>query len=161
MNLSNHNKSNTKDREITASRVFDAPRELVWKVWTDPNHIGKWWGPNGFTNTIETMEVKPGGIWKLIMHGPDGTDYPNRIVYIEVVKPERLVYKHGSDLEDHPGDFHVTVTFEEENGKTRLTMLSLFQTAAARDEVVEKYGAIEGMNQTLDRLRNYLTKIAN
>ncbi len=161
MNAPNDHKSNTADREITTSRVFDATRELVWKVWTDPNHIGNWWGPNGFTNTIETMEVKPGGIWKLIMHGPDGTDYPNRITYIEVVKPERLVYKHGSDLEDHPGDFHVTVTFEEENGKTKLTMLSLFKTSAARDEVVEKYGAIEGMNQTLNRLGDYLTKVSN
>ncbi|TGM58426.1 SRPBCC family protein [Leptospira adleri] len=161
MNSLNNQKSNTADREIATSRVFDAPRELVWKVWTDPNHIGNWWGPNGFTNTIETMEVKPGGVWKLIMHGPDGTDYPNRITYIEVIKPERLVYKHGSDMEDHPGDFHVTVTFEEENGKTKLTMISLFQTAAARDEVVEKYGAIEGMNQTLNRLGEYLAKAAN
>lgn len=161
MNSLNNQKSNTADREIATSRVFDAPRELVWKVWTDPNHIGNWWGPNGFTNTIETMEVKPGGVWKLIMHGPDGTDYPNRITYIEVIKPERLVYKHGSDMEDHPGDFQVTVTFEEENGKTKLTMISLFQTAAARDEVVEKYGAIEGMNQTLNRLGEYLAKAAN
>src|SRR5258706_7128695 len=76
-------------------RVFDAPRELVWKVWTEPEHIGKWWGPNGFTTTTHKMEVKAGGVWRFVMHGPDGRDYQNKITFIEVVKPERLVYKHG------------------------------------------------------------------
>ncbi|XDD49626.1 SRPBCC family protein [Leptospira sp. WS92.C1] len=154
-----NNQTSTSDREISTKRVFDAPRELVWQVWTDPNHVGNWWGPNGFTNTIETMEVKPGGVWKFIMHGPDGTDYPNTIRYLEISKPERLVYRHGSDMEDHPGDFHVTVTFKEQNGKTELTMVALFQTAEHRNEVVEKYGAVEGMNQTMERLREYLNKL--
>ena len=77
-------------REIVAARVFDAPRELVFDAWTDPEHVAQWWGPNGFTNTIHEMDVRPGGVWRFVMHGPDGVDYNNKIVYIEVVKPERL-----------------------------------------------------------------------
>lgn len=150
----------TSDREIVGYRLLNAPRELVWKAWTDPNHVVHWWGPNGFTNTIESMEVRPGGVWKFVMHGPDGVDYPNRIAFIEVVKPEKLVYTHGSDETDHPGDFFVTVTFKDLGGKTELVMRSIFKTKEARDEVIEKYGALEGMNQTLSHLEEYLTKMA-
>ncbi|BDA80304.1 activator of HSP90 ATPase [Leptospira kobayashii] len=150
--------NNTEDRTVSTTRLFDAPRELVFQMWTDPNHVGNWWGPKGFTNTIESMEVKPGGVWKFVMHGPDGVDYPNTIVYKEVRKPELLIYRHGTDMEDRPDDFHVTVTFEEEGKKTKLTMIALFQSAEARNEVVEKHGAIEGMNQTMERLRDYLGK---
>ncbi|TGK20053.1 ATPase [Leptospira fluminis] len=151
--------SNTADREISTTRIFDAPRELVWEAWTNPKHIVHWWGPNGFTNTIDSMEVKPGGIWKFIMHGPDGTDYPNQIVYSEVVKPSRLVYTHGTGEADYPGEFRVTVLFTEKNGKTELFMRSVFKTAEARNEVVEKYGATEGLNQTLTKLADYLPKM--
>ena len=84
------------DREIAAVRVFDAPRDLVWKVWTEPEHIAQWWGPKGFTTTTHKMEVKPGGVWRFVMHGPE-RDYQNKITYLEVVKPERLVYDHGDD----------------------------------------------------------------
>ena len=142
-------------REIVATRVFDAPRELVWEVWTDPKHLAQWWGPNGFTNTIHEIEVKPGGVWRFIMHGPDGTDYRNEIVYVEVVKPERLVYDHVSGPR-----FHVTVTFTEEGDQTRLNMQMLFESAAERDNTVKKFGAVEGLNQTLGRLQDYLAKMA-
>src|SRR3954449_1876611 len=113
MPASNPERNDSADREIVAVRVFDAPRELVWKLWTDPHHVAQWWGPNGFTNTIHEMDVRPGGVWRFIMHGPDGVDYPNRIVFIEVVEPERLVYSHGGD-EGDPVQFHVTVTFAEQ-----------------------------------------------
>ncbi|TGK29439.1 ATPase [Leptospira gomenensis] len=158
MNIAN-NSSSTADREIVAVRTFGAPRSLVFQMWTDPAHVGNWWGPNGFTNTIETMEVKPGGVWKFVMHGPDGIDYPNLITYLEVVQPEKLVYKHGSDKEDHPGDFEVTVLFTEENGNTKIEMRMLFKTAEQKNEVVDKYGAVEGLNQTMGRLREYLEKL--
>ena len=147
--------SETADRKIVAIRVFDAPRELVWEVWTNPKHLAQWWGPNGFTNTIHEIEVKPGGVWRFIMHGPDGTDYKNEIVYVEVVKPELLVYDHVSGPK-----FHVTVTFTEERNKTRLTMQMLFESTAERDNTVEKFGAVEGLNQTLGRLQEHLAKIA-
>lgn len=149
-----------RGREIVFTRIFDAPRELVWKAWTDPKHLAQWWGPKGFTNTIQEIDAKPGGIWRFVMHGPDGTDYQNQIVFVEVVKPERLVYRHGSGVADDPGEFQTIVTFAEQGGKTELTMRLLFKSAEERDRVVRGYNAIEGGNQTLDRLREQLTKMA-
>src|SRR5882724_7658471 len=148
--------SATADREIITTRVFDAPRELVFKVWTDSDHVKHWWGPNGFTITTHAMNVTPGGVWRFMMHGPDGVDYPNRIAYEEVVEAERLVYMHGSD--DEPNQFQVTVTFVEENGKTRVTMRAVFPTKDACD-AVKKFGAVEGGQQTLARLDQYLTEM--
>lgn len=146
------------DREMTATRLFDARRELVWKAWTDPKHIGKWWGPNGFTTTTDIMDVRPGGVWRFVMHGPDGRDYKNKIVYIEVEKPKRLVYKHAGDEETEPVSFHVTVTFAEKGGKTELSMRSVFPSAEELARVVKEYKADEGLTQTLNRLRDYLGK---
>jgi uncharacterized protein YndB with AHSA1/START domain len=147
----------TADREIAATRVFDAPRDLVWNVWTDPDHIAHWWGPKGFTNTIHTMDVRPGGVWDFIMHGPDGVDYPNKVTYLEVKKPELLVYDHGEEGE--PTYFRVTVTFEDFGGKTKLTMQMLFETAQQRNKVAEKYGAVEGLKQNMEKLGEYLEKM--
>jgi uncharacterized protein YndB with AHSA1/START domain len=97
------------DREIVISRVFNAPRELVWRAWTDPKQIVKWWGPRGFSTTIEEMEVRPGGAWKLVMHGPDGTDYPAQSVFREVVKPERISFSHRGGRKGGPVlDFEMT-----------------------------------------------------
>jgi uncharacterized protein YndB with AHSA1/START domain len=110
----------TSDREIVVSRVFDAPRELVFDAWTDPEQVVQWWGPHGFTTTIQEMDVRPGGVWRFVMHSSDGTDYDNKVVFVEVVKPERLVYDHGGGEESDIQQFHVTVTFVEEDGKTRL-----------------------------------------
>jgi uncharacterized protein YndB with AHSA1/START domain len=93
-----------------------------------------------------------------MMHGPDGTDYPNRVQYIEVTPPERLVYMHGSD--EKPDQFHVTVVFEAQGNRTRVTMRSLFPTREARDFVVREYGAIEGGEQTLARLEEYVSSLA-
>src|ERR1700674_5570365 len=146
--------ASTADREIVITRVFDSPRDVVFQAWIDPEHIGSWWGPQGFTTTTYEMDVRPGGVWRFVMHGPDGVDYQNKIVYLEIVKPERLVYDHGDEAD--AGRFRVTVTFTEQGGKTKLTMRSIFKSAAERDEVVKKYHAIEGGNQTLDRLAEHL-----
>src|SRR5262245_20518597 len=89
--MAESNPGSTADREMVISRVVDAPRDVVWQAWTQPQHIGAWWGPDGFHTTIHGMNVTVGGMWRFIMHGPDGTDYPNRIVYREIVEPERLV----------------------------------------------------------------------
>ncbi len=108
--------------ELVFTRTYDAPRELVFCAWTDPQHIGKWWGPKGFTTTTNVMEVKVGGIWDYVMHGPDGTDYPNKSVYTEIERPERLAFSNVGGRADDP---HLTcqmcITFEETRGKTRLT----------------------------------------
>jgi len=138
-------------REIVITRLFNAPRDLVFAAWTDPAHIGRWFGPNGFTITMHEMDVRPGGHWRFIMHGPDGTDYLNENQYLEIVKPERLVYLHGPVPK-----FQATVTFENENGKTRLTMRTTFATAEEREWVVKTYHAIEGGKQTLARLAEFL-----
>jgi uncharacterized protein YndB with AHSA1/START domain len=149
---------NAADREIVITRVFDAPRELIWKVWTDPKHVAQWWGPRGFTTTIHEMDVRPGGIWRHTMHGPDGTDYPNQCVFLEIVKPERIVYSHGGGKAgEQDADCEVTWTFEAQGGKTKLTLRMVFPSAGARDHVVKRYHAVEGGEQTLERLAMYLT----
>lgn len=152
----NHNalSTGTEDREIVGSRVFNAPRELVFKMWTDPRHIVNWWGPSGFRNTIFEMDVRPGGKWRHMMHGPDGVDYKNESIYLEVVPPERLVYHHVSA----PG-FISTVTFEALGSKTKVSMHMLFETAEVRDTTVKVFNAIEGMQQTLQRLADQLAVV--
>src|ERR1700733_12350519 len=112
-------------REIVITRLFDAPRELVWQAMTDPEHLVHWWGPRGFTTTIQEMDVRPGGIWQHVMHGPDGTDYPTRSVFKELVKPDRLGFVHGGGKKGGPdGRFEATWTFAAlDNGdKTRVTI---------------------------------------
>jgi uncharacterized protein YndB with AHSA1/START domain len=143
----------TADREIVATRVFDAPRELVFEMWTDPTHVAQWWGPKGFTNSIHEMNVSPGGSWRFVMHGPDGTDYPNHIVYTEVVRPEWIAYDHVSGPR-----FRATATFADEGGKTRLTVRMVFETPALRDRTAREFGAVEGLNQTLGRLADKLAE---
>lgn len=137
------------DREIVTTRTFAAPRELVFELWTKPEHVARWYGPRGFTLTTYEMDVRPGGVWRFMFHGPDGTDYPNKILYTEVRPPERLVYDHGDF--DRVW-FQGIVTFEEEGGGTKVTLRSIFATAEERDKVAEEYGAVEGAKQTLDRL---------
>ena len=144
------------EREMTAVRLFDAPVQLVWKVWTEPQRIAQWWGPNGFTTTTDVMEVRPGGVWRFVMHGPDGRDYKNKIVYLEVEKGKRLVYKHSGDEDTEWVNFHVTVSFDERGGKTELTMRMVFPTEAELARVVREYKADEGLTQTMNRLREYL-----
>lgn len=152
--------SNTEsDRELRFTRTFDAPRTLVWKAWTDPAHVGQWWGPNGFTTTTYESDVRPGGVWRYMMHGPDGTDYPNLVTFAVVVAPERLEYAHGTDAAN-PEMFRTTVLFEEAGGKTTITMRLLFPTREERDITEQKYGAVEGANQTLARLADHLKTMA-
>jgi uncharacterized protein YndB with AHSA1/START domain len=150
----NHANAKVEGRELTVTRVFQAPREIIYQTWTDPRHLSHWWGPEGFTITTDTIDVTPGGVWSFVMHGPDGTDYVNRIHYIEIVRPERLVYFHG-DMEKEER-FRVTVTMEDKGNATELTMRTVFPTAEELEETVNKYGAIEGAKSTLGRLAEEL-----
>jgi uncharacterized protein YndB with AHSA1/START domain len=138
------------DREITTTRILHAPRELVFKAWTDPAHVAKWWGPNGFRSTIQKMDVRPGGEWLLVMHGPDGTDYKNKSVFLEVKEPERLVYDHVSGPK-----FISTVTFDDIDGLTKVTMKQVFESAADLQNVIKVFHADEGGRQTLTRLETH------
>ena len=150
--------SATSDREIVVTRVIEGPRPLVFEAYTDPRHLAHWWGPNGFTTTTRAFEFRPGGVWDFMMHGPDGTDYPNWIEWREIQAPERLVFYHGNRPDD-PGAFVQTVTLIERDGGTEVTTRAVFRTKAQRDEVVERYQAIEGGKQTLGRLAQYVATL--
>jgi len=143
--------SETADRELSITRLLNAPVELVFKVWTDPGHITQWWGPTGFTSTIHTMDVRQNGVWDFIMHGPDGTDYKNTNVFADVVKNERIVYDHVNSPKHR-----ATITFTGQGDKTLLSMTMVFESAQELELVDKKYGAGEGQKQTIGRLEEYL-----
>ena len=132
-------------------RMYSAPPEEVFKLWIEPGHLSKWWGPEGFIITIDEINVEVGGKWKFAMHGPDGADFPNVIAYKEIIPAERLVYVQGEPGDPDP-QFTSIVTFEEMMGDTALSMRLVFDSQDSRDMAVEKYLAVEGGNQTLDRL---------
>ena len=161
MTSKNNLPEETADREIVITREFSAPRELVWEAMTNPKHVVNWWGPRGFSTTIEKMDVRPGGEWKHVMRGPDGKNYPNDSVFKEIVKPEKIVYSHGGKRENGPGvSFESTWTFEAlAADKTRVAIRMIFPSAEKRDFVVKEFGAIEGGKQTLERLGEYLPKM--
>ena len=145
---------------IIAVREFDAPRELVFEAWTDPKHLSQWWGPDGFTTTTSAFDMRVSGVWRFVMHGPDGRDYDNRITFDEIVRPERIRYHHGGGEDVEPVQFRTTVTFEElASRRTRITLHAVFPSAAERDRVVREYGADKGAVQTLARLADYVAKI--
>jgi uncharacterized protein YndB with AHSA1/START domain len=153
--LKNHNmKSNTADRELTVTRLLNAPIKLVWKVWTDPKHIAQWWGPTGFTNTISKMDVKPDGEWDLVMHGPDGTDYKNKSIFKEIILHKKIVYDHVSGPK-----FVTTINFEERGEQTFITWHMLFETAEEFIQTVKTFKADEGLKQNLVKLENYLSNL--
>lgn len=144
------------ERQLLFQRLYPAPPADVFPLWTDAEHLAKWWGPYGFTLTTEEADLRPGGRWKFTMHGPDGTDYPNLIFVDEMTPPSRLVYTHGE-----PGDtehFSHLVTFDEVAGSTALSMRLVFPDAATRDLVAAKSGAVEGGRQTLDRLAEIIAR---
>jgi len=151
----------TSDREIRLSRTFHAPPELVWEAFTNPKHVAKWWGPKGFTTTTEVMDVRPGGEWKHVMKGPDGTLYPNHSVYTAVEKPRLIAYKHAGRREGGPGAaFEAFVTFEPEGEGTRVTLRQVFTSPEARDKVIREFGAVEGGKSHLESLSEFLARLA-
>jgi uncharacterized protein YndB with AHSA1/START domain len=147
-------------RSIIGTREFDAPRELVFSAWTDPKHLAQWWGPNGFTTTTYSFDLRPGGVWRFVMHGPDGRDYQNRITFDEIVPPERIVYRHAGGDDVEPVQFRQTVMFEDLDGRTRITWRGDFPSAAERNRVIKDYGADKGLVETLARLDDYVAAMA-
>lgn len=144
-------------RSIVGIRIFDAPRALVFSAWTSADHLAQWWGPNGFTTTTASFDFRPGGVWRFVMHGPDGRDYQNRVTFVEIVKNQRIVYRHDGGDDVEPVEFEQTVTFEDyENGKTRLIWHGRFPSAEERDRVIREYGADKGLVQTMSRLADYI-----
>jgi uncharacterized protein YndB with AHSA1/START domain len=146
--------------QIITSRLLNAPRDLVWKVLTSPEHIKHFWGPDGFTNTIKQMDVKVGGQWLFTMHGPDGKDWPNRIIYRTVTAPSYLAFDHDGGEDDVSGHrFLGELELHEEGTKTRIELRMTEATMEARDFVAQF--AVEGGRQNLERLAAYVAPMAN
>ncbi|MEU4426566.1 SRPBCC family protein [Actinoplanes sp. NPDC024001] len=148
----------TADREIVISRSIDAPRELVFEAFTEVRHLSHWWGPEGFTTTTRSFEFRLDGVWDFVMHGPDGTDYPEWITWTEIVAPERIALLHGESRDD-PNAFTTVLTFEPDGATTRIVMRTVFPTRQLRDDAVAKYHAIEGGRQTLSSLAAYVSEL--
>lgn len=147
------------DREIVLSRVFNAPRDLVFRAWTTRESLCQWFGPAGFRCKVEEFEAKVGGRWRFALIAPNGHVYDNRIEFLEIRAPELLVFDHGKDIDDDPGRFRVTITFDEQSDKkTVLTMRQLHPTKAQRDGGIG-FGAVELGYQTLDKLAAHLAAL--
>jgi len=142
------------DREIVTTRVFDAPRERVFLAFSDPDRLARWWGPAGFTNTFQAFDLQPEGVWRFVMHGPDGTDYMNESVFIEVDRPERIVFRHLRPMHR----FLMMILFSEEGCQTRLTWRMVFESTAECDRVRAFAGAAN--EQNFDRLEAQLAEMA-
>ena len=141
------------ERTVLNTRTVPYPRELVFKAWTDPGLLAQWWGPNGFTNTFHTFELKPGGKWHFTMHGPDGTDYENLCVFQEIVEPERVVLDHIETVHR----FLLTGNFTPVDNGTAIEFRQVFTSA---DECNRIRSFVTGANeQNLDRLEAVLRKM--
>lgn len=150
----NPRNSDTKDRELFLTRTLNAPIALVWEVWTQPDHIARWWGPNGFTNTISVMDMHAGGEWNLVMHGPDGTDYINKSIFKEVIPFKKIVYEHIS----YP-KLVGTIEFEAQGDQTFITWHMLFESREQFLEVAKAHKVVEGQKQNVEKLEAYLSGI--
>ncbi len=148
----------TQSNEIKLTRVYDAPVKAVWDAWVDPEQVAQWWGPRGFTLTTHHKDVRTGGSWSYIMHGPDGVDYPNTTQYLEVEPYSKLVYDHGA-YEDRPPLFRVTVLFSEVDQQTVMELTMALATPEAAAET-KKFIKKAGGDSTWDRLAEYLEKEA-
>ena len=146
------------DREIVMERVFNAPRELVFKAYTDPDLIPKWWGPRKYTTTVDKMDVRVGGAWRFVQRDADGNVYAFNGEYREIVPPARLSYTF--EFEGMPGHALLeTVTFEERDGQTKVTVTALFQSVEDRDGMLQS-GMEQGAKESQDRFAELLATLA-
>ncbi|MBN8856279.1 MAG: polyketide cyclase [Sphingobacteriales bacterium 50-39] len=146
-------KDNMADRELIFSRLLDAPIKLVWEIWTSPEHIKIWWGPDGFTNTIKKMDVQPNGEWNLTMHGPDGSDYEIKSVFREIVKYKKIVYEQFTAFK-----YVATIEFESRGEQTLLRWQMLFESKENLIDAAKTYGVDTGFKQNAQRLVDYLSQ---
>ncbi|MDR3528304.1 MAG: SRPBCC family protein [Rhizomicrobium sp.] len=151
-----HDANPNAARMIVTTRIFEAPRALVFDAFSDPGHLARWWGPNGFRTTTSAFEFRVGGVWRFVMHGPDGRDYPNCITFKQISAPQRLAYHHGDGQEVEAISFENVLTFEDLGGRTRLTMEATFPNAELRERVAREHHAVEGAVQHLTRLGEFL-----
>jgi uncharacterized protein YndB with AHSA1/START domain len=143
-------------RSIVIERLIGAPRELVFKAFTTAEHLANWWGPMGFSITTSAFDFRPGGIWRFVMHGPDGRDYQNRQVFDVIEPPARIICHFGSGDDVEPASHETRITLEADGDKTRLIWRLVFVNIAERDRVAREHGAEEGARQTVGRLADYV-----
>ena len=141
--------------EITVSCMINASPADVWDAWTNPDKITYWWGPSGFTSTITEMDLIPGGRWKLIMHGPDGKEYPNEFTYEAVHEPKFLILTHHQSLEFNLRAWNIVVTFEKVGNKTKVTMSDRFKDEEEKAKHVNNFNAVAGAKETFTRLTTF------
>jgi uncharacterized protein YndB with AHSA1/START domain len=141
---------NTENRLLSITKTLNASVEMVWQAWTTPEQIVQWWAPEGFTTTVHKMNVAVGEEWLLTLHGPDGKNYPNKSIYLEIIPLKKIVYEHF-----HP-DFIATVLFEVLNNETIMEWTLLFDTPERREIVIETFNADEGLKQNAKKLETYL-----
>ena len=145
--------------EILIEHVFDAPRELVWKAWTDPEHVAKWWGPHGMTTRVDELDLRPGGRWRYVMLAPDGSEYPQKGVFREIVPPETIVttaeFDYGADA---PHEVVLSYRFEELGDKTKFTMVITHPSVEIRRQH-EAMHVVEGWNANFDSLDAYVPEL--
>ncbi len=141
----------TENREMRITNTYMAPIELMWEVWTNPEHIINWWGPSGFTSTIHTMDLKEGGEWKLTLHGPDGTNFPNNSIFKEIIPLKKIVFEHFNP------HFITTVIFDAKGNETEIDWTLLFDTAETRETIIKVHKADEGQQQNIKKLERYLS----
>lgn len=158
--IKNNLETVVEENKVTYKKYFDVPVDLLFEVWSKPEHLMEWWGPDGFTLTIKSLDFSNGGIWEFIMHGPDGHDYQNKIQFIEISKPHFILYQHLGDGEgDEDVNFQSRIIFEAAGEGTNLIMEQIFYSKQELERVNEKYGAIEGGKQHVGNLAKYLEKI--
>lgn len=150
------------NHEMLYTRIYDAPRELVWKAWSEPERLAKWFGPNGFSITTHEMQFKEGGFWKFTMHGPDGRNYKNKIHYLEIKAPERIVNKHAGEGSDDVVNFQTIITFEAiSKNETKVSMRQIFNSPEDLKFVIDNYHADKGALENIQRLADYIASQTN
>jgi len=147
-------------RTLVITRTLNAPRALVWKMFSDPYHLAQWWGPKGYTNRVERLDFRTGGSWLHVMIAPDGKEYPTNNAILDVREPELIVYRNTpADPkvfgDNPPPGFTKTLTFEEAGGKTILTLVCTFDTEQHREAVIRR-GFVLGTNESFDKLEAHL-----
>ena len=144
---------------VTLTRVYDAPRDLVWRAWTDPKHMAQWFGPRGFTSSVPELDVRIGGNLRIIMHGPDGNDYPMKGVFREVVPPERLVFSNIAVDNDgnHLLEGETTAILEAQGVKTKLTLRTYAKGLVPMAPQMLA-GMEAGWSQSLDKLEELVAR---
>lgn len=144
--------NNIQNRILQSKILLKAPTDIVWEMWTNPEHIAKWWGPNGFTNTIHKMDFMKEGEWILTMHGPDGKNYPNRSIFKEIIPFRKIVFEHFNP------HFITTVLFESNNSETLLDWTLLFDSEEMFDIIVKAHKADQGQKENIEKLEKYLSE---